>query len=212
MTDDEVFAAIADERRGLAAELSALSPDDWRTPSLCDDWTVHDVAAHLVMPLVTPTWRFVVQMARTRGDFDRANIALTGRVARQYPDSLPEMLTRCADTRFTPPGLGPLAPLTDVLVHGQDIRRPLGLPHTPDATRQATVLDFLVGDASQRRPRTFRAPETVRWRATDIDWASPGSGPEVVGPAEAIMLVLTGRDVALADLSGPGVDELRGGP
>jgi hypothetical protein len=37
-----------------------------------------------------------------------------------------------------------------------------------------------------------------------------GDGPEVAGPAMAIIQAITGRKQALADLEGPGVETLRG--
>jgi hypothetical protein len=39
--------------------------------------------------------------------------------------------------------------------------------------------------------------------ATDMDW-SHGSGPEVIGPAEALVMMMAGRLGALDDLSGEG--------
>ena len=48
----------------------------------------------------------------------------------------------------------------------------------------------------------------LRFEATDLDWAR-GTGPVVAGPAEALMLAITGRSVALTDLDGPGVPILR---
>ncbi len=39
--------------------------------------------------------------------------------------------------------------------------------------------------------------------ATYMDW-SHGSGPEVAGPAEALVIMMAGRLVALNDLSGEG--------
>jgi len=45
-------------------------------------------------------------------------------------------------------------------------------------------------------------------RATDVDWTH-GSGPEVTGPAHSLLMAMTGRKDALADLSGDGVDTLR---
>jgi hypothetical protein len=43
--------------------------------------------------------------------------------------------------------------------------------------------------------------------ATDVEWTH-GEGPEVRGPAEAIVLASLGRDVALADLEGDGLSRL----
>ena len=48
------FAQIAQERTMLADVLDGLTEDQWQTQSLCSAWTVHDVAAHLLMPLVYP--------------------------------------------------------------------------------------------------------------------------------------------------------------
>jgi hypothetical protein len=39
--------------------------------------------------------------------------------------------------------------------------------------------------------------------ATDLDWRH-GSGPEVAGPAEALLMAIAGRPDALGDLDGPG--------
>jgi hypothetical protein len=36
-----------------------------------------------------------------------------------------------------------------------------------------------------------------------------GSGPGISGPSEALAMAVAGRPVALDDLAGPGVDELR---
>jgi len=43
--------------------------------------------------------------------------------------------------------------------------------------------------------------------ATDLDW-SLGSGPEVRGPGEALLLAAVGRGAALADLDGEGLPKL----
>lgn len=84
MSDDEIFEAIADERRSLANTLETLTPAQWDHASLCGEWTVRDVAAHLVAPMVIPIWRFGVLMLRTRGNFDEANKMMTELVVRQH--------------------------------------------------------------------------------------------------------------------------------
>ena len=104
------FAEIADERRGFADLIDTLTAEQLATPSLCLGWTVHDIAAHLVLPMVT-------------------NMALTRSLARiKSPAELAALLRKHAESRFTPPvGLGSIAPLTDAIVHAQDARRPLGI-------------------------------------------------------------------------------------
>ncbi|MSX07682.1 MAG: maleylpyruvate isomerase family mycothiol-dependent enzyme, partial [Actinobacteria bacterium] len=77
--DDAIFAETSDERRSLARTFDTLTPEQWDTQSLCDAWTVRDVAAHLVVPLIVPLWQFGLAMVRTRGNFDRANQMMTQR-------------------------------------------------------------------------------------------------------------------------------------
>ena len=60
--------------------------------------------------------------------------------------------------------------------------------------------------AQQRLPS--RQVEGYRLAATDADWTR-GEGPEVAGPISAILLLLTGRTVALEQLTGAGADALR---
>ncbi|MFC7489506.1 MULTISPECIES: hypothetical protein [unclassified Knoellia] len=47
----------------------------------------------------------------------------------------------------------------------------------------------------------------MRLRATDSDVVI-GDGPEVSGPALSLLLAVSGRDAALADLDGPGLPAL----
>ncbi|ORI24044.1 maleylpyruvate isomerase family mycothiol-dependent enzyme [Rhodococcus sp. 1168] len=204
-SDDEIFSAIAEERRALAATVWDLSSEQWATPSLCSEWTVKDVVAHLVVPLVTPVWRSGLTMVRARGNFHRANRLTARRAGRRYSARLPELLFRNAASRFTPPGKGPMAPLTDIVVHGHDIRRPLHIAHRITDERQVAVLDFITSAPSRGIFPT--SDVTLHWKATDLDWTF-GSGPIVQGPAASLMLVLTGRTSALADVTGPGVEHL----
>jgi uncharacterized protein (TIGR03083 family) len=147
-------------------------------------------------------------MLACRGNFDRANVRLTREQARRPFGEITEVLRRRADSRFTPPGSGPEAPLTDLLVHGLDIRWPLGLPRDIPEERLHTSLTYLTA-----APVGGVVPKGrlggLRFEANDIDWAH-GSGPTVSGSAEALLLAITGRTTALGQLSGDGVPTLRG--
>lgn len=203
----DTFAEIADERRGLADLLSGLTPEQQATQSLCSEWRVRDVVAHLVVPLEVGIPRFALAMLLSRGNFDRANVRLTRERGRRPFGELLEVLRRSADSRFTPPGAGPEAPLTDVLVHGLDIRWPLGLPRVIPEQRLRTSLDH-VTDPSSRGLVPKGALDGLRVEADDIEWTH-GSGPVVRGPADALLLALTGRLPALDHLDGDGVPTLR---
>ena len=193
---------IAAERRALADQVEVLTAPQWATPSLCAAWTVRDVVAHLVMAHKVSMPRFLVTLVGARGSFARANVSLTAREAARPTDDLVADLRRYADSRFAPPGMGPVAPLTDLFVHGQDIRIPLSLPDTGPSQAWTPILDFLVG-ARARRGFVDRALPAVRWVATDRDWTF-GDGPEVRAPAVALALTMMGRPARAEALSGPG--------
>ncbi len=203
----DLYPAIADERRSVAALLVELTPEQLASQSLCGNWTVRDVGAHLLMPLVTSMPKFGLAMVRSRMDFDRASELLTASVAQRSDAQIAAGLRDNADHRFTPPGLGPEAPLADVIIHGQDIRRPLGIEHDIDPVRITTVLDFLTGPEATKGVIPKGRVDGLSFHATDLDW-SAGSGPEITAPAEALMMSIAGRPVALTELSGPGVAEL----
>ena len=96
--------------------------------------------------------------------------------------------------------------LVEEVVHGEDIRRPLGIAHTyaPEAVvralRYQAKTSVAVGGGKQR-------VAGVRLRATDADVVI-GEGPEVTGSALSLLLVVSGRSDAVADLDGPGVAKL----
>lgn len=204
-TDDEVFGMIAEERRALADLLDTLTPEQWATPSLCAGWTVREVAAHLVVPFEVSVPSLMLRLVRSLGSYDRAMDGATREVAARPTTELAARLRANADHRFTPPMSGPEAPLTDVVVHGQDIRRPLGIAHGIEPEHLRVALDRMAGGALGFVPRSRVAG--LRFEATDLDW-SAGDGALVRGPAEAILLAITGRPVALADLDGDGADRL----
>lgn len=203
----DTFAEIADERRRLADLLSGLTGEQLAARSLCDEWSVHDVAAHLIVPLEVSLPKFVLAMLACRGNFDRANVRLTRRQARRSIGEIIEVLRRKAATKFTPPGAGPEAPLTDLLVHGLDIRWPLRLTRDIPGERLQKSLTFLTG-RSARGLVAGNTLEGLRFAADDIDWTH-GNGPIVTGPAEALMAAITGRGAGLDLLSGDGVPTLR---
>jgi len=208
MADDALFALIAAERRRLADELEQLSPADWEQPSLCSGWSTHVVAAHLNLPWSVSSPAFVLGILRARGNIDRAMDHFSRRQAERLdPACCIAGLRAQAEHRFTPPGFGPEAPLTDVVVHGADILRPLGRAVDPDPEALRTVLGFVT---SPKGRKGFGAPnlDGVVLQATDVD-VTVGAGDEVAsGPALALVAAVLGRRAFTDQLAGDGVARL----
>lgn len=206
MEDDEILAALEQERLRLCAFLDRLDPTDWSVPSLCAGWTVADVVAHLTIPTHT-TWSQVITGAiRARGRFHRMTLRQARDRAAAFPSA--DLVQQLRDTAGSPrrmPGSGPMDPLVDVLVHGQDIARPLRRPLAAPAPIAAAALAYVADNSFFGGPKHLAGLHVV---ATDAEWRS-GTGPrEVRGTAEALLLAATGRPAAVADLRGEGVDLL----
>ncbi len=206
MLKDEMFAAIARQRTQLIATLEGLTDEQWESPSLCQGWLVRDVVGHLTSTLEIPVTRFLANVVIARS-FNR----YADRVAREF--GARASATHIAayrshvSSRFAPPFIGPIAPLSDVLIHTRDIERPLEIEPTLDPGAVRTVLDYVCGGKARGFVPSSRTAG-LRFDATDLGWTS-GAGATVVGPGEAIMLAVTGRTVALDDLTGDGVTVLR---
>ncbi len=200
----DVMALARAEREDLLGLLRTLTPEQWRAPSLCAGWTVHDVVAHLLSYEELGPRRLAERFVRGRLRFDRVNAV----GLREYRDRTPAQLVDLLRDHLTPAGLtaglGGAIGLTDGLIHHQDIRRPLGLPRAVPlerllpALRTALLAPTLLGAVRVRG---------VRLVATDTDWAF-GRGPEVRGPAKALLMVIAGRRGIAAELSGPGQGRL----
>ena len=130
-----------------------------------------------------------------------------GESAKRSTTDIIEELRANAEQRFTPPGMGPEAPLGDIIIHGQDIRRPLGLEREIPESRATAVLDMMANKKG-KFARPSGAIADLRFEATDAEWSS-GTGPTVSGPAEALIMSMSGRAAALDDLGGDGLSEFR---
>ncbi len=202
---NDVWPLVHAERRALIDDLEGLDDEQWSRPSLCDGWTVHDVAAHLVDVALTTRLGFAIDMARARFDFDRQNTNGLERARGATPQETVQRL-RSVATRTS----GPPAPadtrIVEEVVHGEDIRRVVGMRR--DYPGEAVARSLL---QQARMPASFGGAKElvtrVRLTATDLD-LSIGEGPEITGPALALLLAVTGRRVALDELAGPGLATL----
>ena len=205
LSTDEVWAVVDRERQDLAGLLDGLSDVQWDTPSLCAGWRVREVAAHLTLAHMRPG-RAAVEAVRAQGSFDRMVRDTALRRATAPREQLVADLRAMVGSRRRAPGVTPLEPFLDVLVHGQDIALPLGISR-PLALDAATTAATRVWTAPWPLSRAFavrRRLAGLRLVAEDVDWAV-GDGLLVEEPVEALLLVLTGRSPAvLHRLRGPG--------
>ncbi|QZY30705.1 maleylpyruvate isomerase family mycothiol-dependent enzyme [Nocardioides coralli] len=190
------------ERAALVQDLAGLPAEAWEHASLCDGWTVHDVVAHLVDTARTTRIGFVAGLVRSRFDFDAQNARGVRRARGRTPEETLARLRRVATRTTTPPA--PLdSRLVEEVVHGEDIRRPLGLVRDyPEvavsrALRHQAGVTAAFGGAKELVAR-------VRFVADDTGLAV-GTGPEVQGPLLSLLLAACGRRAALDDLRGPGL-------
>jgi uncharacterized protein (TIGR03083 family) len=192
------------ERAALATDLEPLTDAQWATPSLCEEWTVRDVVAHMTATAKMTPGGFFGKMI---GSGFRFNAMAAKDVARERGSSPADALARFKSqlTATTHPP-GPIdAMLGEQVLHSDDIRRPLGLSRTYSPEVLTRVADFYKG--SNLLIGTKKRIAGLTLRATDVDW-STGSGPEVTGPMLSLLMAMTGRRAALADLSGEGLTTL----
>ncbi|MCV7115907.1 maleylpyruvate isomerase family mycothiol-dependent enzyme [Mycobacterium nebraskense] len=187
------------ERADLAEFLATLTPQQWDAPSLCSGWTVKDVVAHVISYEELGALGLLKRFAK--GWLVRANQVGVDEFADLSPEQLLYFLRTHLQPRGLTAGFGGMIALVDGTIHHQDIRRALGRPRSVPVDRLERVLGLVPGNPRLGAGRRIRG---LRLRATDLDC----HGPEVTGPGEALLMAMSGRPAALADLDGPGLDTL----
>lgn len=209
MDDDTLWKGIDTQRLQTADLLERLTDADWAHRSLCEGWTVRDVAAHLTLQQMG-LGDLVRMLPKYRGGGMNRLIDESTRAKAAVPvNQLIAEIRAMVGSRRHNLGVTSRDTLIDIIVHGQDIALPLGLDLSVpvDAAAEAATR---VSTLSTRMASVFHPVPWRRFRfaATDTDW-SVGEGPEVSGPILAILLLLTGRLIALPRMEGEGVAALR---
>ncbi|MGB9227585.1 maleylpyruvate isomerase family mycothiol-dependent enzyme [Mycobacterium sp.] len=202
---DALWSAAHAERAALADDLAGLYDAQWAQPSLCGRWVVEEVVAHLTAAASIGPLRWFASVLGARFDFELHNERRLAEHRGATPAETLERFRRVVASTTAP--LGPTAAfLGEVIVHAQDIRRPLGLPRTPSVDVVTPVARFCAR-------RDFAVPshsaiKGLRLEATDGSFAT-GTGPLVTGTTLALTMAMAGRGAYCDDLAGPGVPELR---
>lgn len=203
MTSDEVVKAAATADVLLLADFfDSLDDGQLDAQSLCEAWSVREVLGHLVVGSTMGLGGFAREVLRARGSVHGASVATAVRAAKRPVAELTAELREHAVARVRRPS----ADLADAAIHLRDCARPLGLSDDVGLEHWRLVLDWLPTRKAHVHVR-LGTVDGLSFRAADQDW-SWGDGPEVVGTSEALALGITGRTVALDELSGPGAGEL----
>lgn len=206
MDKEAAWEVIHRERAALGELLKPLTPEQWEHPSLCRGWSVRDVAAHVIAWPDTSLHQALVAGLRGRGNFNRMIHDEAQRRSGRPTAQILADFDRFAGSRHHLPFLTYHEGLLDVLVHTQDIAIPLGLRHDmpAEAARHCASRVWRIGFPFYARKKLA----AYRLVATDVDW-SVGDGALIRGPISALLLLVTGRTVALEGLSGEGVAQCR---
>jgi uncharacterized protein (TIGR03083 family) len=188
MDSTTVWQHIDTERAWLANLLESLPEAKWDRPSLCEGWSVRDVAAHLA--LSHARMRDVLWPAVRTGFRYNPMIRYSAVQSRLTHEEIVATLRGFVGSRKRAPFVSELEPLLDILVHTQDICVPLGIEHSMPVDAAAAVANRVL--ALRGPMRLWNPPSGKRLVATDIDW-SYGHGSIVRAPIQAHLLTLTGR-------------------
>lgn len=186
------------ERADLADFLDTLSPQQWDAASLCAEWTVKDVVAHIIS-------YEELGVGALLGRFAKGRLLHANQVGvEEFADLSPDQLVKFLRSHLQPRGLtaafGGMIALVDGTVHHQDIRRPLGCPRAVPVERLRRILPLVPANP---RLGAWRRIHGLRLSATNLDWTY-GKGPEVTGTGEALLLAMAGRSSVLPELGGAG--------
>lgn len=185
--------------------LDGLTEQQWRSQSLCPEWTAERVAAHLTAAARTGTWAWLRSIVLAGFDADRHNRRRLTRHLGSTPRETGERFRESA-TLTIAPTKDYAAWLGEVIVHGQDIARPLGIALVPDPEAVREVAIFFA--AKDFTVNSRKAVDGLALEADDADF-STGSGPSVRGPLLSLVMAMAGRGDFCAELEGDGVAELR---
>lgn len=206
MDEAKTWRLIHEGRSAAADMLAALTPDQWSKPSLCAGWSVQVAAGHIVVGAEQTSAGFAKGMATNLFRFNTMVDRDARRLGALPPGEIVERLRARTRTTNRPPA-PVMAMLGEIVVHIEDIRRPLGLEGDSNPEAVAACLEMFSGANFPVGGK--KRVDGLRLVADDVGW-SHGAGPEVSGPGLSLVLAMAGRDVGLEGLVGTGVTSLRG--
>lgn len=203
----DIWPVVHAERKALVADLSGLDAQQWSATSLSTEWTVRDVVAHMTATAKITPASFPLKLAGSGFNFGKMQAKdIAAESGNSTADTLANFESIIMSTK-RPPGPADTM-LGETIVHSQDIRGALGLPHDYPMAALVQTADFFKG--SNLIIGTKKRIAGLTLKATDTEW-SHGTGPEVTGPMLTLLMAMTGRKVT-DQLSGDGVETLSSRP
>lgn len=188
MTDPQDW--VAPTLDGLAVLLTGAPSDVWDAPSLCEDWLVRHVVAHVTMPARMTPEQFGTEMAAAAGDFTRLSNTVARRDATLPVDDLLGQLRSSRLHAWQPPGGGATGALSHAVIHSLDVTVALGRTSVAPSAATVTVLDGLTA----ARGSWFGVDLTdVRLQAADAEWGWGEGGQIVRADSGQLVALLAGR-------------------
>ncbi len=203
-TDSDYWNMIHAERSRVANMLEGLSEGDWRATSLSSDWAVEQVVAHLTAAANTTLVSWLFSMLRAGFKPEKHNQRQLSKYLGDNPaDTLEMFRESMANTKA--PTKDYCAWLGEVIVHGQDIARPLEIRLNPDPMAVEQVAKFYAAKDFAVNSKSMASG--LRLVVADSDFTI-GEGPLVQAPLLELVMAMAGRPVDLQEFEGDGVEEL----
>lgn len=187
---------IRDEQSEFVELLRSLPSASWSRPSLCTGWTVREVVLHSAAHIHNQQRdKAILEEYSKRSDAELIEWLESAPFESKAPSARLRRLSSEVQRG-------------ELMIHQQDVRRALDMPRAIPTGRITAVLEFglqRLGSLSLSYGR--QRSNGLRLISSESDWVW-GSGPEVRGPLEAILMATAGRRPALDDLDGAGVATL----
>lgn len=202
--NDQLLTWTHQARQRLADDLGGLAAADWRSPSLCSGWDVEHVVAHLTAAASTNqlAWLRSIILSGFRPAVHNER-RLREHLGKDPAETLARF--RAVIASSVAPSKDLAAYLGEVLVHGEDIRHPLGIPSVVDVGAVTQVAEFYASRNFAVNSKSLAAG--LHLRATDGTFEH-GNGPEVAGPTLGLVMAMAGRPSHLDQLAGDGIPVL----
>lgn len=187
MTD--LQALVAQTYGGLADLLASAPAQAWDAQSLCENWQVRHVIAHVTMPARLTPQQFGAEMAAAGGDFTVLSNTVAARDASLPVAGQLDALRSQQLHQWQPPGGGAAGALSHAVIHSLDVTIALGQPAVAPDGAIVAVLDQLTA----ANGAVFGVElADVRLEAADTGW-SWGRGDTIRAGSGPLLALLSGR-------------------